>query len=325
MKYVFGPVPSRRLGRSLGIDPVPLKSCNWNCVYCQLGRTVPLVGERGELAPAAEIVQEVHAALQAHRPGEIDWITLVGSGEPTLNDRLGWMIRKVKAMTDTPVAVITNGSLLYRADVREELRAADAVLPSLDAGTSSLYCAINRPHPWFTFDRLLDGLESFRREYAGKLWIEVMLVKDLNDGEAALEGIAAILSRIHPDEVHLSLPLRPPAEPWVEPADQFGLERAESILGAVSRILPPIPKGTELSGSDDLVEAIIGVISRHPMEEGDLLETLGRYAPAEIRDVLSKLGTSGRAQVVTRSGKRFWSSSAVRYGREGDRRLRPSE
>ena len=113
MKYIFGPVPSRRLGQSLGIDTIPLKTCNWNCVYCQLGRTQPLVNQRREYYPSSEILIEVQEALKAHRPGEIDWVTFVGSGEPLLHDRMGYLIRQVKSMTDLPVAVITNGSLLY--------------------------------------------------------------------------------------------------------------------------------------------------------------------------------------------------------------------
>ena len=224
------------------------------------------------------------------------------------------MIRQVKALTSTPVAVITNGSLLYRPEVREELSVADAVLPTLDAGTDSLYRAINRSHPAFTFDKLVDGLVEFRHSYACKLWIEVMLVKNLNDSEAALKDLAAVLSRIEPDEVHISLPLRPPAESWVEPADPVGLARAGAILGSVARILPPIPEGVQLSASDDLVGAVLAVISRHPMGEEELVRTLERWKPDDVREILSRLGASGRAQVVTRFGRRFWSAARARYG-----------
>jgi wyosine [tRNA(Phe)-imidazoG37] synthetase (radical SAM superfamily) len=314
MEYVFGPVPSRRLGRSLGIDPIPLKTCNWNCVYCQLGRTAPLTCERGNYAPARQIVEEVRRALEARRSGEVDWVTFIGSGEPTLHQRLGWMILQVKALTDLPVAVITNGSLLYRPDVRQELSAADAVLPSVDAGADPLYRTINRPHPAFTFERLVDGLAEFRRNYPGKLWTEVMLVKNLNDSEAALEDLVSVLSRVEPDEVHISLPLRPPAEPWVEPADQGGLARAEAIFGTAARILPPIPEGVDLPESEDLVDAVIGVISRHPMEEENLVRTLDSWKSGDVFDVLSKLGASGRAQVVTWLGRRFWSAAGALYG-----------
>jgi wyosine [tRNA(Phe)-imidazoG37] synthetase (radical SAM superfamily) len=273
-----------------------------------------LTGVRGNYAPARQIVEEVHQALEAHASGEVDWVTFVGSGEPTLHERLGWMIRQVKTFTSTPVAVITNGSLLYLREVREELSVSDAVLPSLDAGADSLYRAINRPHPEFTFDRLVEGLVEFRHGYTGKLWIEVMLVKNLNDSEKALKGLAAVLSRVEPDEVHISLPLRPPAEQWVQPADAEGTARAAAILGAVARILPPIPEGVSLSDSDDFLDAVLAVISRHPMEEEELVRTLKRWKPGTAYRGLEMLQASGRAQVVTRFGRRFWTAARVRYG-----------
>jgi wyosine [tRNA(Phe)-imidazoG37] synthetase (radical SAM superfamily) len=206
MKYVFGPVPSRRLGQSLGIDTIPLKTCNWNCVYCQLGRTQPVTNEREEYVPSEEILAEVQEALSSHESGEIDWVTFVGSGEPTLHSRIGWLIGQVKRMTDLPVAVITNGSLLYRPEVRQELRAADATMPTLDAGEAMLYRQINRPHPDVTYERLLDGLKAFRQEYTGKLWMEVMLVRGLNDLPQALWDIAKALQEIKPDAIHINLP-----------------------------------------------------------------------------------------------------------------------
>ena len=206
MKYVFGPVPSRRLGQSLGVDTIPLKTCNWNCVYCQLARSQPLINKRENYSPPDEIVMEVRQALEAHKPGEIDWVTFVGSGEPTLHTRIGWLIEQVKTLTDIPVAVITNGSLLYDPQVRDELAAADAVLPTLDAGTSKLFRQINRPHPTATFEWLARGLVDFRRKYSGQLWIEVILVHDLNDTEQALRDIASILHQVEPDEIHISLP-----------------------------------------------------------------------------------------------------------------------
>jgi wyosine [tRNA(Phe)-imidazoG37] synthetase (radical SAM superfamily) len=278
-----------------------------------------LTAERRNYTPAALIVEEVHQALESRRPGNVDWLTFVGSGEPTLHESLGWMIRQVKAMTRIAVAVITNGSLLDRPDVREELSAADAVLPSLDAGLASLYRALNR-HPAFTFERLIDGLIEFRRGYTGKLWIEVMLVSNLNDGESALRDLAAVLSRIEPNEVHISLPLRPPAEVWVEPADEDGLARAEEILGSAARILPPIPEGVDLPESEDLVEAVVAVISRHPMEEEELVRALERWRPGDVCNVLGKLGVSGRAQVVSSFGRRFWSAAGARFGHSGMRR-----
>lgn len=313
MRYLFGPVRSRRLGRSLGIDPVPFKTCNWNCVYCQLGRTTPVTNNRRDYIPAPEIVEEVEQSLRAHRLGEIDWVTFIGSGEPTLHGRLGWMIRKVKTLTSIPVAVVTNGSLLYQPEVREELAAADAVLPSLDAGTASLHRAVNRPHPDCSFERLVGGLIDFRACYQGKLWVEVMLVKALNDTEAALEGIAAVLSRVRPDEIHVNSPVRPPAELWVEPPSEEGLARATAMLGETARVIGAAPGGFDLSGFDNVVEAVIAIISRHPMEEEELIRTLRRWTPGQVTETLAKLTADGAAQVVSRYGNRFWSSKRARY------------
>jgi wyosine [tRNA(Phe)-imidazoG37] synthetase (radical SAM superfamily) len=321
MKYVFGPVPSRRLGQSLGIDTIPLKTCNWNCVYCQLGRTVPLTNERLEYHPRNEILAEVEQALAAHKPGEIDWVTFVGSGEPALHVGLGWLIQKVKELTDTstgsthrlPVAVITNGSLFYLPEVRKELAAADAVLPSLDAGNARLYRKINRPHPDITFERLVDGLVAFRKEYQGLLWVEVMLVRGLNDSEEALREIVAALERIRPDEVHINLPTRPPVETWVQPPDEEGLMRALAILGKIARVVHPAEGSFDLAGSENVVDAIVSIITRHPMHEDELRRALEKWKPGQVDEALEELASSGQAQVVERYGARFWSASPARY------------
>jgi len=313
MKTVFGPVPSRRLGQSLGIDTIPLKTCNWNCVYCQLGRTVPLTNERKEYIPRQEILAEVEQALSAHRPGEIDWVTFVGSGEPTLHSGIGWLIRQVKALTPIPVAVITNGALLYLPDVRAELAAADAVLPTLDAGNAALYRQINRPHPEITFERLLNGLTAFRREYGGKLWVEVMLVRGLNDSEPALTELAAALQKIQPDEVHILQPTRPPAEIWVQPPDDEGLLRARALLGQVAKVIHPASGTFDLSGFTSLAEAVVSIITRHPLREEELVQALSRWPSADVSQTLKDLEASGEAQVVERYGCRFWSAAPARY------------
>ncbi len=313
MKHVFGPVPSRRLGQSLGIDPVPLKTCNWNCVYCQLGRSVPMVNERRDYFPREKTIAEVARALEAHKPGEIDWITFVGSGETTLNRDIGWLIRQVKALTELPVAVITNGSLLHLPEVREELLAADAVMPSLDAGNARLYKQINRPHPQATFERLVGGIAAFRKEFRGRLWVEVMLVRGLNDSSQALAEIARRLQDIPPDEVHLLGPERPPVETWVEPPDREGMLRAHTIFGGIARVIDSAAGSFDLSGDESLLDAVIGIITRHPMREDQLVATLRHASPDQVVAALATLGNSGRAQVVERLGMRFWSASPARY------------
>jgi wyosine [tRNA(Phe)-imidazoG37] synthetase (radical SAM superfamily) len=306
MKTVFGPIPSRRLGKSLGIDPIPLKTCNWNCVYCQLGRTRPLINERREYIPRRQILAEVDQALASHQPGEIDWVTFVGSGEPTLHSGLGYLIREVKARTDLPVAVITNGALLSDPLVRGELLAADAVMPSLDAGDPTLFRKVNRPWPSLKFDAHARGLAQFREVYTGRLWVEVMLVGGLNDTEQALTGIAAALHRVHPDRVDLTLPERPPAESWVHPPDEAGLQRALDILGAIAQVAPPPQCKFSLSGETDVIQAVIDVITRHPMREADLRGALQGWKPSQVENALATLALSGQAQVVERNGERFW-------------------
>lgn len=313
MKYVFGPVPSRRLGRSLGIDPVPLKTCNWNCVYCQLGRSTPVVNERSEYFPREEILAEVRRALTAREAGAIDWVTFVGSGETTLHSGIGWLIRQVKAIADKPVAVITNGSLLWDAEVRSDLLPADAVLPSLDAGSEALYRRMNRPHPDVSFQRHLEGLIRFAQEYEGKLWVEVMLVRGMNDTEEALRELKAALARIGPDEVHLVVPTRPAVETWAQAPGDDGLMRATAILEQIAKVVPPAEGEFDLSGCDSVVEAIIAILKRHPVSQAQLERSLARWAPKQRKEALAELRADGRAQVVSRNGVSFWAAAEARF------------
>jgi wyosine [tRNA(Phe)-imidazoG37] synthetase (radical SAM superfamily) len=278
-----------------------------------LGRSVPLTNERLEYFPREEILVEVEQALATHKNGEIDWVTFVGSGEPTLHSRMGELIRRVKDLTPLPVAVITNGALLYLPEVREELSAADAILPTLDAGNARLYRKINRSHPDITFERLVEGLVTFRKEYRGKLWVEVMLVHGLNDTEEPLREIVAVLEQVQPDEVHINLPTRPPAETWVQPPDEEGLMRALAILGEIARVVHPAEGSFDLSGFENAVDAIVGIITRHPMNEVELRRTLEKWTPGQVNKALKELSASGKAQVVERYGKRFWSASSARY------------
>jgi wyosine [tRNA(Phe)-imidazoG37] synthetase (radical SAM superfamily) len=314
MKHIFGPVPTHRLGRSLGIDPVTSKTCNWNCVYCQLGRTVPLQNERREYIPTEVIRQEIESALAKFTKDEVDWVTFVGSGETTLHTGLGELIRSARALTNIPIAVITNGSLLSQPEVREELKTADAVLPALDAGNADLYRKINRPWPKLTFEALVNGLVAFRHEYTGKLWIEVMLVKELNDTEEALREISTVLSRIHPDLVHLAVPDRPPAEPWVKPADEMGIMRAMAILSGYTNVVYPAVGKFEIRKSGNISDQILAIITRHPVLEQDLVCGLEKHLTAEeIQAVFNDLLASGKAQVVNRYGRRFICLGSAQY------------
>ena len=313
MLHVFGPVRSRRLGRSLGVDPIALKTCNWNCVYCQLGRSASLARERKEYVPIEDVMGDVERAVRACAPGEVDWITFGGSGEPTLHAGLGRMIRAVKEMTDIPVAVLTNGSLLYLPEVQVDLMTADAVLPTLDAGTEELYQRTNRPRPELVFDRLVSGLVAFSRIYGGKLWVEVMLVKGLNDGDDALGDLAAILDRIRPHEVHITLPVRAPAESWVSPPDDDRLMRAAAILGPRARIMAGPAAPLDLAAHTDIEASVVEILTRHPMSVQDLNDVLGDGYTGLVKEALGRLLETDRVVEVTRLGKRFLVPAGARY------------
>jgi wyosine [tRNA(Phe)-imidazoG37] synthetase (radical SAM superfamily) len=321
MSNVFGPVPSRRLGRSLGIDPVPLKTCNWNCVYCQLGRSTPVVHERSELIPRASIIADFDRWLAANDDASIDWVTFVGSGETTLHPGLGWLIQEVKRRTERPVAVITNGSLLWDAAVSEELLAADAVLPSLDAGTSELYRRINRPHPSLTFERHVEGLATFAEAYTGRLWLEVMLMDGWNDDERSLADLAEVIDRIKPDEAHLVTPTRPAAENSAWAPSEARIARALVVLGAVARVAPPQATGfgsaSETADAahlrESLLEEIGEIIQRHPMREVEIIEMATSRGESAVAELLEQLATSGRGRRIWLGAATFWTK------READR------
>jgi wyosine [tRNA(Phe)-imidazoG37] synthetase (radical SAM superfamily) len=282
-----------------------------------------MTNERRVYCPPDAIVAEVLGALEAHRPGEIDWITFVGSGEPTLHAGLGGMIREIKAVTKVPVAVITNGALLYRPEIRDELAEADAVLPSLDAGTAALHRRINRPWPELTYRRLVDGLVAFRQRYAGRLWVETMLIRGLNDSEEALLDLAAVLDRIEPDAIQINRPIRPPAEPWVKPADEGAFARAEHLLGRKARVVETVQEGLfDLAHGSDPLEAVLSIVARHPMSQDELVSALECQWPAHSDELLRRLRASGRARLVGRHGRLFWTASEACHAieRRGKRR-----
>ena len=260
--YVYGPVPSRRLGRSLGVSPIPPKTCSYTCVYCQLGRTTHLQTERESFFPREKVLAEIIKSASKNR---IDYVTFVGDGEPTLNRDLGWLIRHTKDRLQLPVAVITNGSLLSQEDVRDDLKGADVVIPTLDAGNERTFRAVNRPHRSIDYDTMLQGLADFRRQYGGQIWIEVMLVKDLNDTEKELQSIRQAVDMIRPDRVYVLTPIRPPAEPWVRSSEPKALLRAQEILGTAVPVAELETGQFGLGQFQDAREAILEIGSRHPL------------------------------------------------------------
>ncbi|WP_287373225.1 radical SAM protein [Prosthecochloris sp.] len=308
MKHVFGPVSSKRLGQSLGVDVLPPKSCTWNCIYCQLGKTRIYVTERREFFPREEILAEIKQAIDGS--AAIDWITFVGSGETTLYKGLGWLIREIKKITDIPVAVITNGSLLSFEEVRDELLQADAVLPSLNAGSAELFDRIDRPAPGFTYERHIEGLIEFRKVYHGMLWVEVMLIAGMNDSTEALQDIALVLEKVKPDTVHLVLPTRPSTESSVRLPSENAIARARFILSHVVKVVHPVKGSMNLKSTADIIETVIAITKRHPLQERELRNALDELIPDEpdqVELVIRQLLGSGKFKTVTlQDGEVYW-------------------
>jgi wyosine [tRNA(Phe)-imidazoG37] synthetase (radical SAM superfamily) len=223
MGYLFGPVLSRRLGLSMGVDLLRYKTCNLDCVYCELGRTSCLTSSRDRFVPRQKVLKEI----QIRRDEPFDHLTFAGSGEPTLSLDLGEVIIEAKKIVDSPIAVITNSTLLTSPSLRKEVASADVVLPSLDAASQEAFSAINRPAAGLSAEKMIQGLRDFRAEFSGEIWLEVMLVRGINDHEA--ESIARAAESIGPDRIQLNTVVRPPAEP-VEALSQEEMERMLEIF-----------------------------------------------------------------------------------------------
>ncbi len=290
MAHLFGPVPSRRLGRSLGVDLIPPKTCPYDCIYCEVGPTTRQTCTRFPYQTET-IIRELANHLQDATP-EPDIITLAGSGEPTLNLGLGRIITAIKAMTEIPVAVLTNGALLYLPEVRRELAAADVVLPSLDAARAETYQAINRPLPELTLDLLLAGLTAFRREYRGQIWLEVMLLAGLNDTDAELEPLRRLLGDLAPDKIQLNTAVRPVVEASARPLERAEMEAVAAYLGGPVEVIASFTRG-DIVGAPREDEEFVEMLSRRPMTAADLAKALG-LPLVQVVARLKRLQDSGR-------------------------------
>jgi wyosine [tRNA(Phe)-imidazoG37] synthetase (radical SAM superfamily) len=290
MSHLFGPVPSRRLGLSLGVDLIPRKTCPYDCIYCEVGPTTHPTLKRFHYQAQA-IIRELAAYLG--RPDrQPDFITLTGSGEPTLNLDLGRIIGEIKSMTATPVAVLTNGALLYLPEVRRELAAADVVLPSLDAAREETFQKINRPVAGFTLAQLLAGLTAFRQEYRGQLWVEVLLLKGVNDTDAELTALRRVLAALAPDKVQLNTSVRPVVEDWARALSLEEMEAAAVFLGPGVEVIASF-KGCARPSAALSDADFVEMLARRPMTAADLAKALG-LPLAVVEEKLRHLEEAGR-------------------------------
>ena len=305
-RYVYGPVPSRRLGRSLGLDLVSFKTCTYDCLYCQLGSTTNKTVERKEYVPVKEVLAEMEKKLAV--TDTPDYISLAGSGEPTLNAGIGDLIPKIKGLTDIPVAVLTNGSLLWRREVQDALMEADLVLPSLDAGDERLFRYVNRPHGDISFEQMVDGLAAFTKRFSGEVWLEVLLLAGVTGIPSEVKKIAALAERIGPARVQLNTVSRPPAEEFALPlsTDQMlalkdVFSREVDIISQSERDGARVSAFTEAGDLD-----ILALLSRRPCTSEDIAIGLGIHVMEALKR-LEALIAAGKVNTAVTGGRSYYT------------------
>lgn len=286
MQHVFGPVPSRRLGFSLGVDIIPAKYCTYDCIYCQVGKTTNREIDRRSFFDPQVIINEIMD--KTTKTGPVDFITFSGSGEPTLNADLGMLIRELKKNTAIPVAVITNGSLLHLEAVRKDIIEADVVLPSLDAVSEDTFRCINRPHPALTVEKVISGIKSFRKEYSREIWLEIMLIRNINDETVELERMKKIVSGIGAERVQLNTVTRPPSEASTGRLQDRELARICKLFGPACEIICSFEKTAEIPSQAEWTDIILETLKRRPLTLEDIVNTtnLSHFqAKGRLRDM----------------------------------------
>jgi len=305
-KYLYGPVPSRRLGRSLGVDIVPFKLCTLDCVYCQLGKTSNKTIERRDYVPVKAVLAELRDKLAERL--EADFITISASGEPTLNSQLGELIEGIKKITDIPVAILTNGTLLYRQDVRADCARADVVLPSLDAGDGQTFQKINRPHKDISIEKLISGLRTFRNEFAGQIWLEVFFVEGLNTGIEQIAKIKTAIERIRPDKIQLNTAVRPTADAGIKRLDAEKLRAIAEELGDKAEVVADFSPGRCGKHIERGAEDVLSMLKRRPCSLNDICSGLGIHHNEALKYV-THFQQQGFVHSERKDGTTFFKAS----------------
>ena len=300
---VYGPVPSRRLGFSLGIDIIPFKTCTLDCVYCQLGTTLKKVLRREKFFSSVEILAQIKERFSSRQ--RIDTITFSGSGEPTLNKILGELIENIKKMTSIPVTVLTNSTLLNDKNVRKALMQADLVIPSLDAATQEVFVKTNRPCSPLNSKEIIEGLVKFRQEFKGRIWLEIMLVKSVNDSPSHIQKLKEAASRIKPDKIQLNTVVRPPAEKSAQPLSHDELEKIKGVFGKNCEVIAEFDKKQQTTPQENMKDVILEMIRRRPVTLSEISVSLGRHAN-EVIKYLDLLLNEGKIRYVTHKDTKYY-------------------
>ncbi len=314
--YVFGPVPSRRLGHSLGVDLVPFKTCSYDCVYCQLGRTTCKTVEQKDFVPVKNVLKEIKNKVAT--PPLPDYITLSGSGEPTLYSEIYQLIREIKNITDIPVAVLTNGSLLWNEDVQRSVGKADLVIPSLDAGNEIEFQCVNRPHPDISFEKMIQGLTAFRRIYTGQLWLEVFLLNGVTANDESVQRIAEFTADIAPEKIQLNTVVRPPAEDFAFAVPEKQMHRFAALLGDKAEVIAEYRAVHDEKGFSVTRDAVYELLKRRPCSLEDIASGLSIHRNEAIKHV-QELLTENKIKIDTGKKKRFFK--ILSSGRNNDNHI----
>jgi wyosine [tRNA(Phe)-imidazoG37] synthetase (radical SAM superfamily) len=234
-QYVFGPILSRRLGKSLGVDVFPEKICNYDCIYCELGRSTKRCPAAGDCLPVETVVEAVKERLR--EIAQPDHITLYGPGEPTLHNGIGEIIAGIRKISKGPVVLLTNGSLFWMEEIRRAVLAADLIIPSLDAGGEDTFHAVNRPTGDVTFEKMVEGLVALRRDFRGPIWLEVFLVDGLTTGEDEIRRIKQYVDLVKPERIQLNTVDRPAAEPHARAVPRQRMKEIAGLLGPACEVI----------------------------------------------------------------------------------------
>ncbi len=309
--YIFGPVPSRRLGRSLGVDIVPFKTCTYDCIYCQLGRTTNLTVQKADYVPVKDVLDELWMRLDEDESAP-DYITLSGSGEPTLNNKIGMLIESIRTRTNIPVAVLTNGSLLWDPEVQKALMGANLVVPSLDAGDSETFKHVNRPHPCVKFEQMMEGLVKFAHIYRGTIWLEVFFLQGFNSTTADALKIKRYVDAIQPHLIQLNTVVRPAAEAFAVRVSEDEMEHIRQIFGEGAEVIVPYERLAFGAEKERQTEELLAMLKRRPCTIEDLANGLGMHRNEVVKH-LTKLRELGQVRSTEKNGLVYYDTRDAQH------------
>jgi len=302
MPYIFGPVPSRRLGLSLGVDLIPPKTCTFDCLYCQVGKTTCKTIETDPYVPVQEVLAELEQSLERTRP---DTITLAGSGEPTLNSQIDQVIARIKKVTDIRVAILTNGSLFWREDIRERISGADILIPTLSTVFEETFRSIHRPHQGLNLPVIIDGLKVMRRSFRHSIFLEVVLLAGFNDSDREIEGLDRVIREISPDKIQLNTVVRPPSDSRAISLDKQRLENIKDFFGEKAEIIAHAPLRQKGGQYDSLVNAVLEMAKRRPVSAVDIANVLD-VSLEEVEALIKGLLIKGKICEQRHGGEVFY-------------------